>query len=392
MTLAATTLRIDIDPQPEHFDRSRPCYEAGAIEAALCQDGIAASARAYVLFDHRPSHMLPAEPPGGRTPRRPRSSRRPAARKRRSGPRRRRRDHLTDADGHNDLIARIVGFLGTYDHGRTPPPTPAATQTIVRRAEARCPEDLALPLRKGLAGAAAKMAATKMIGHGWLQEVDANLRRNEPPWRETGDGRGYDARLTDAGPLAIGIEAVAARATTAGLGKAPETPEPKQSAPRAETQQAMPIAILQASSGATVLETVVATGWQAYSAQDAMSGTPGREARSGRGLGDGGRQATGQAGQTNRRRPDPRDGGNSRAGDGLATGSQYTRNQRDRRALPHRQPADLLQAEWHHRLPGTDGACPPGGQAPPCVASGLLPRGQSALARGERGQIAHPTW
>jgi hypothetical protein len=60
------------------------------------------------------------------------------------------------------------------------------TQTIILSAGAQRPENMALPLRKGLAGAAAKMAVTKMIERGWLQKVDANLRRNEPLWRETG--------------------------------------------------------------------------------------------------------------------------------------------------------------------------------------------------------------
>ena len=62
------------------------------------------------------------------------------------------------------------------------------TQTIILSAGAQRPENIALPLPKGLAGAAAKMAVSKMIEHGWLQEVDANLRRGEPLWRETGDG------------------------------------------------------------------------------------------------------------------------------------------------------------------------------------------------------------
>jgi len=41
-------------------------------------------------------------------------------------------------------------------------------------------DNIVLPLPKGLAGAAAKMVVTKMIQYGWLQEVDANLRRGEP--------------------------------------------------------------------------------------------------------------------------------------------------------------------------------------------------------------------
>jgi hypothetical protein len=49
------------------------------------------------------------------------------------------------------------------------------TQTIILSAGAQRTDNIALPLPKGLAGAAAKMAVTKMIEHGWLQEVDANL-------------------------------------------------------------------------------------------------------------------------------------------------------------------------------------------------------------------------
>ena len=49
------------------------------------------------------------------------------------------------------------------------------TQTIILSAGALRPDNIALPLPKGLAGAATKMAVSKMISHGWLQEVDANL-------------------------------------------------------------------------------------------------------------------------------------------------------------------------------------------------------------------------
>jgi hypothetical protein len=53
-----------------------------------------------------------------------------------------------------------------------------------------------------------------MIEHGWLQEVDANLRRGEPLWRETGDGHGTTLIATEAGLLAIGIEPVVAQHVT----------------------------------------------------------------------------------------------------------------------------------------------------------------------------------
>ena len=85
------------------------------------------------------------------------------------------------------------------------------TQTIVLRAGAQRPENIALLLLKGLAVAAAKMAVTKMTERGWLQEVDANLRRSEPLWRETGDGHGTAGAVQPghvvADPVAAGLEA-----------------------------------------------------------------------------------------------------------------------------------------------------------------------------------------
>ncbi|KGK99867.1 hypothetical protein PM04_17330, partial [Thalassobacter sp. 16PALIMAR09] len=59
------------------------------------------------------------------------------------------------------------------------------TQAIILTRAASRPRNLAMPLPKGLAGAAAKMTVGKMIERGWLEEVDANLRRKEPLWRET---------------------------------------------------------------------------------------------------------------------------------------------------------------------------------------------------------------
>ncbi len=136
------------------------------------------------------------------------------------------------------------------------------TQTIILTAGAHRPGNIALPLPKGLAGAAAKMAVNRMIALGWLQEVDANLPRGEPLWRETGDGHGTTLVVTDAGLLAIGIEPVVVRATTAIYNDVPKTPKPPTR--REGTKQAMLIAMLQAPTGATMEEIVVATGWQAH--------------------------------------------------------------------------------------------------------------------------------
>ena len=156
------------------------------------------------------------------------------------------------------------------------------TQTIILSVGAQRPENIALPLPKGLAGAAAKMAVNRMIDHGWLQEVDANLRRGEPLWRETGDSHGTTLVVTDAGLLAIGIEPVVARAV-ASARKAESTqdsaPTPKNAdalkpvAIRAGTKQAQIIAMLQRPEGATVAEMVDTTSWQGHTVRGSISGT-----------------------------------------------------------------------------------------------------------------------
>ena len=146
------------------------------------------------------------------------------------------------------------------------------TQAIILSAAANRPENIALPLPSGLVGAAAKMAVTKMIERGWLQEVDANLRRNEPLWRETGDGHGTTLVATEAGLLAIGIEPVVAKTVVAIRQHAAKNLTPKPRTPRAGTKQAQIIALLQRPEGATIGEIVEATGWLAHSVRGLISG------------------------------------------------------------------------------------------------------------------------
>ncbi|MBO6885425.1 MAG: DUF3489 domain-containing protein [Marivita sp.] len=160
------------------------------------------------------------------------------------------------------------------------------TQSIILSRAATRPSNLAMPLPEGLAGAAAKMAVTKMIERGWLEEVEANLRRGEPLWRETGDGHGTTLIATEAGLAAIGIEPVVATTMT-NVRKAklevvsapqdsPETPAdpatPKPVSIRTGTKQATIIALLQRPEGASINEIVEVTGWAQHSARGMISG------------------------------------------------------------------------------------------------------------------------
>ena len=151
------------------------------------------------------------------------------------------------------------------------------TQTLILSAGAQRPDNIAMPFPKGLHGAAAKKVVGMMIGRGWLDEVDANLRRSEPLWRETGDGHGTTLVVTDAGLLAIGVEPVVVKTIAAIRAHAAEVPAPKLPIPRAGTKQGMLIAMLQAPEGATMEAIMVATGWQAHTARGAMSGALGKK-------------------------------------------------------------------------------------------------------------------
>lgn len=157
---------------------------------------------------------------------------------------------------------------------------PSDTQSLILSRAATRPGNLALPLSEGLVGAAAKMVVGKMIARGWLEEVEANLRRGEPLWRETGDGHGTTLIATEAGLEAIGIEplvtSAVANARKAMLkleaGPTPETHGVKPVAIRAGTKQAQIIAKLQRPEGASIAEIAESTGWLAHTVRGSISG------------------------------------------------------------------------------------------------------------------------
>jgi len=157
--------------------------------------------------------------------------------------------------------------------------TPSDTQSLILSRAATRPGNLALPLPEGLVGAAAKMVVGKMIARGWLEEVEANLRRGEPMWRETGDGHGTTLIATEAGLEAIGIEPVVASAVARALKanlKPAQSPEDagvaKPVAIRTGTKQAQIIAMLHRPEGASIAEIVAATGWLAHTVRGSISG------------------------------------------------------------------------------------------------------------------------
>ena len=151
------------------------------------------------------------------------------------------------------------------------------TQAIILSTAAQRASNLAMPLPKGLHGAAAKKVISMMIERGWLEEVDADMRKAEPLWRETGDGHGTTLVVTAAGLLAIGVEPVVVQTMASIRQRAAEMPAPKvldraPVVPRKATKQAELIALLQAPDGASIAEIIGVTGWQSHTVRGAISG------------------------------------------------------------------------------------------------------------------------
>ena len=157
------------------------------------------------------------------------------------------------------------------------------TQAIILSAAAQREDRIALPLPESLRSGAAAKVVGAMLAKGFLEEVEAKMRKGELVWRETGDGHGVTLIATDAGLAAIGIEPEDANPAPAGATDAPteepapDTPTgaqiaPKTRTPREGTKQATLIAMLRAPDGATIEEIMAATGWQSHTVRGAMAG------------------------------------------------------------------------------------------------------------------------
>lgn len=148
------------------------------------------------------------------------------------------------------------------------------TQSLILNRAATRPGNLAMPLPDGLHGAAAKKVVTMMTDRGWLEEVDADLRKGEPLWRETGDGHGTTLVVTASGLEAIGIEPVVAQVTASARKARTQKVAPSASdtpAQRAGTKQAQVIEMLQRPDGASIKEIVAATAWLPHTARAVIS-------------------------------------------------------------------------------------------------------------------------
>ena len=148
------------------------------------------------------------------------------------------------------------------------------TQTIILSRAAQNEDRIALPLPDSLRGGAAAKVVGAMLTKGFLEEVEADMRKGEPVWRETGDGNGVTLVATDAGLDAIGIGPEDADTTPAGATDAPTETDPalKARTPREGTKQATLISMLRAPHGATIEEIMAATNWQSHTVRGAMAG------------------------------------------------------------------------------------------------------------------------
>lgn len=165
------------------------------------------------------------------------------------------------------------------------------TQLVILSAADQRDNRLILPLPKSLKGGAAHKVIHALIAKGLVAEADADLRRGDPVWRETGDGHGVTLVITEAGRAALdgGSAPVVADAETPATttrGTIKPTPGSRQArasatarkatlgtaALRSGTKQAKLVAMLQRPKGASVTEIVEVLGWQAHTVRGAIAG------------------------------------------------------------------------------------------------------------------------
>jgi len=141
------------------------------------------------------------------------------------------------------------------------------TQSLILSAASQRPDFIALPLPANLRGGAAANVVVAMKRAGFLEEAEADMRRSELVWRETGDGHGVTLVATAKGLAAIGIEQADA------LEHSATSSPPTARARREGTKQAQVISMLSRAEGATTKEIAEATGWQTHTVRSTLSHT-----------------------------------------------------------------------------------------------------------------------
>jgi hypothetical protein len=162
------------------------------------------------------------------------------------------------------------------------------TQSLILRAAAQRDDGNVLPLPGSLRGGAAAKVVNALLSRGLVVErvtdrttkADSALNRF---WRNDEEGRAILLQITDAGRSAVGIAAQAPDSAPACATEAPSATEapyhgnqPRGAHAarpwRANTKQALLIAMLLTERGATLAEIVIATGWQAHTVRGALAG------------------------------------------------------------------------------------------------------------------------
>jgi hypothetical protein len=143
------------------------------------------------------------------------------------------------------------------------------TQLIVLSAAAQRNNHLALPLPKNLKGGAAHKVVNALVEKGFLKEVKANRRLNDPVWRESDKGHGLTLIISDAGFAAIGIEVEPQKIKNP---KPAPKPVPTERKIREGTKQALVIEMLRRPEGASIAEIVEATQWASHTTRGFLAG------------------------------------------------------------------------------------------------------------------------
>jgi hypothetical protein len=125
-------------------------------------------------------------------------------------------------------------------------------------------------------GGAGHKVAASLLKSEMIAEVDAN--KDDPIWRETGDGHANTLVITHEGLAALGTDAPTEQ--PAGADSAPSeeaapvaaTTEKTAPTPRANTKQAQMIDMLKQPEGATIDAMASELGWQKHTVRGAMAG------------------------------------------------------------------------------------------------------------------------